>query len=85
MVLSNPFMFRSTLDKIDSALTEAIDEIVSEVGSFGESGEEADLLAKFRQWRDEVGAIRAGRGARRQDASGDIGEDPERATGMFTD
>lgn len=79
-------MFQKTLDKLDAALSEAINEIASEEKSYGESSEEASLLAKFRQWRNEVAAIKSG-GAR---SSGKLNYDgandsAQKGSGLFTD
>jgi hypothetical protein len=55
---------RGALDKVDKALTNVITILEQETRAQGESPEEAAWLDKFRSWRDELGEVRAGEGAK---------------------
>ncbi|KAH6912082.1 hypothetical protein BKA70DRAFT_1266499 [Coprinopsis sp. MPI-PUGE-AT-0042] len=64
LLIGNPFLMRGALDKVDKALTGVITILEQETRAQGESPEEAAWLDKFRSWRDELGQVRAGDGAK---------------------
>lgn len=60
----NPHHFQSGLKKLDSALGDVIAMIEQEATNLGRTGNEDELLIKFRGWRRELSAVRTGSGER---------------------
>ncbi|KAF8578890.1 hypothetical protein K439DRAFT_1416782 [Ramaria rubella] len=81
LVLSNPFAFDASLQKLDRALDEVIKHIADEVSS-GVSEEENFLIEKFRSWRNELDAIR---GRQNRNASTDVSVGNTQDGGLFID
>ncbi|CCM05907.1 uncharacterized protein FIBRA_08145 [Fibroporia radiculosa] len=80
-LIGNPYAFDSSLDKLDSSLSDIITIIKGETSRVGTSGETEVLLRKFSGWRHELFALRSGR-----TKVVDRGHDETPAQGgMFTD
>ena len=60
----NPHHFQSGLKKLDSALSDVIAMIEQEATNLGRTGNEDELLIKFRGWRQELSVVRTGAGER---------------------
>ena len=60
----NPHHFQSGLKKLDDALNDVIALIEQEATNLGRTGNEDDLLMKFKGWRHELNSVRTGAGDR---------------------
>ena len=81
----NPHHFQSGLQKLDDALNDVITVIEQEATNLGRTGNEDDLLIKFKEWRRELDVVRASAGdrmGRRLDTSDGV---PAELGGIFTD
>ena len=81
----NPHHFQSGLKKLDDALNDVITTIEQEATNLGRTGNEDDLLMKFKGWRRELDSVRTGsrdRMGHRVDASGGV---PAELGGIFAD
>jgi len=81
----NPHHFQSGLKKLDDALNDVITAIEQEATNLGRTGNEDDLLIKFKGWRRELNSVRTGFGDRvghGLDASDGV---PAELGGIFTD
>jgi hypothetical protein len=85
--IGNPFLLGSILDKVDSALGDAIAVIEREGQSMSAQGEGDPVLARFRQWREEVDGMRHGslRGSSSPAGSRSRERAPAREGGLYTD
>ena len=81
----NPHHFQSGLKKLDDALNDVIAAIEQEATNLGRTGNEDDLLMKFKGWKQELNSVRTGSGDRlehRLDASDGV---PAELGGIFAD
>lgn len=81
----NPHHFQSGLQKLDNALNDVITMIEEEATNLGRTGNEDDLLIKFKGWRQELDVVRTGpgdRAGRRLDTSDGV---PAELGGVFAD
>ena len=60
----NPHHFQSGLKRLDSALNDVIAMIEQEATNLGRTGNEDELLIKFKGWRRELSVVRTGAGDR---------------------
>lgn len=62
---SNPHHLQAKLKKLDSALDDVITTIEQQATlNPGHTGDENDLLLRFKMWRRELGTVRTGAGDR---------------------
>lgn len=81
----NPHHFQSGLKKLDDALNDVIAMIEQEATNLGRTGNEDELLIKFKGWRRELGTVRTGTASRIGHRL-DMGEGvPAESGGIFTD
>lgn len=81
----NPHHFQSGLKRLDDALSDVITVIEQEAVNLGRTGNEDDLLIKFKGWKQELNLVRTGTGDRpghRLDASDGV---PAELGGIFAD
>ena len=81
----NPHHFQSGLKRLDNALNDVIATIEQEATNLGQTGNEDELLIKFKGWRRELSAVRTGAGERighRLDMSDGV---PAELGGIFED
>ncbi|KAI0073177.1 hypothetical protein K474DRAFT_1649903 [Panus rudis PR-1116 ss-1] len=81
-LIGNPFALNSVLEKLDSNLDEAISAIEGEQRSASSSADEHSILQKFKRWKAELAAIRAGKGGATKAAQTST---PAQEGGLFTD
>ena len=60
----NPHHFQAGLKRLDSALDDVITMVEQEATNLGRTGNEDDLLIKFKGWRRELNTVRTGTGDR---------------------
>jgi len=60
----NPHHFQSGLKRLDDALNDVITTIEQEATNLGRTGDEDELLIKFKGWRRELSAVQTGAGDR---------------------
>lgn len=81
----DPHHFQSGLKRLDDALNDVITTIEQEATNLGRTGNEDDILMKFKGWRRELDAVRTGTGDRmghRLDTSDGV---PAELGGIFAD
>lgn len=78
--LGNPYAYIDTLRRLESSLTDAISSLEQEETSVGSSEEQETLLAKFKDWRQQILALNSGHKA----AEGAQEGSPAKG-GMFAD
>ena len=81
----NPHHFQSELKRLEGALDDVITVIEQEATNLGRTGNEDDLLIKFKGWRRELNGVRTSAGGRlghRFDMGGGV---PAELGGIFAD
>jgi len=81
----NPHHFQAGLKRLEDALNDVITVIEQEATNLGRTGNEDDLLMKFKGWRRELSTVRTGTGDRighRLDMGDGV---PAELGGIFTD
>ena len=76
--MGNPFALKSSLSKLDQALSGAIAAIENEESRQGSAVNENKMLQKFQSWRAELLHLLAGQGGGKEAGTPQEG-------GMFTD